>query len=48
MKKIDKYRKYRLHNYNLINKILEDEFLNNNINFIKNYNQAEISWFNFQ
>ena len=48
MKKIDKYRKNRLHNYNLINKIFrEDEFLNNNINFIKNYNQAEISWFNF-
>ena len=48
MKKIDKYRKNRLHNYNLIYKIFrEDEFLNNNINFIKNYNQAEISWFNF-
>ena len=48
VKKIDKYRYNRLHNYNLINKILrKDKFLNDNINLISNYKNAEISWFNF-
>ncbi len=48
VKKIDKFRKNRLYNYNLINKIFKkDKFLNDNINFIVNFKNAEISWFNF-
>ena len=48
VKKIDQYRNNRLYNYNLINKIFKkDKFLNDNINFITNYNKALISWFNF-
>jgi len=48
VKKIDKYRNNRLHNYNLINKVFrKDKFLNDNIIFVTNYSKAEISWFNF-
>ena len=48
VKKIDKYRNNRLHNYILINKVFrKDKFLNDNINFVTNYSKAEISWFNF-
>ncbi len=48
VKKIDKYRNNRLHNYNLINDVFrKDKFLNDNINFVTNYSKSEISWFNF-
>ena len=48
VKKIDKYRNNRLHNYNLINKVFrKDKFLNDNIIFVTNYSKADISWFNF-